>query len=54
MEEDEIDNTPWNWINDLVDMVWGALAALGLISVCAIIGLYSAGFFDWVMKRAGQ
>jgi len=35
----------------LIDLAWGFLAALGLVSVAALVGLYLAGFFHWLSTK---
>jgi len=41
------DPCSYNWA---MDIVWGFLAALGVIAMAGLFGLYSAGFFRWAAK----
>lgn len=36
--------------DDFVGAVRNFLAAVGLCAMAAIVGLYTAGFFDWAAK----
>ena len=33
------------------DLIWGFLAALGLIAAAGMVGLYFGGFFHWAAQK---